>query len=437
MKSQLNLNRSELSLLELIAVEGPELLTGLDPNFVLHNYELLARPKQKFPTGNWLTWLIKSGRGFGKTFVGANWVIHKAKTQKYPIAIIGKNSADVRDVQVEVNESSILKQSPSWFMPEYQPSKRRLVWPNGVIGILYSAEDPDLLRGPQHGSVWADEFAKYQYPKELWDNVLFGLRLGDNPQAVITTTPRPIKTLIEIAKDPNTVITTGSTFENRSNLSSIALEELYKKYNGTRLGRQELYGEILTDVPGALWTYTNLDKYRITKSPELKEIIIAIDPAMTANETSNETGIVVCGIDDNSHGYLLEDVSGIYQPVDWARKVESLYTKYQANRIVAEVNQGGDLVKSNLDMYCKSQGKPLLPFTSVRATRSKYIRAEPIATLYEQGRVHHVGTFAELEDQLCNWLPGDNSPDRLDATVWGFTYLLVKENIITTGQSLW
>lgn len=432
------LNLSELSLKEKIALTDPSLLDKLDKELLLYNYKFNARPKQQFPDGDWLTWLIKSGRGFGKSWVGSNWVIDRAKKYKEPIAVIGKNAADVRDVQVEVGASSILKLSPPWFKPEYQPSKRRLIFPNGVLAILYSAEDPDLLRGPQHGSAWLDEFCKFQYPQELWDNLLFGLRLGNKPQAVITTTPRPIKTLKQIASDPKTVVTTGSTFENRYNLANVFLSEIKNRYDGTRLGRQELYGEILLDNPGALFNYTNLDQYRVKQAPELKQIVVAIDPAITAEEDSNETGLIVAGIDEQNHGYTIEDASNIYHPQEWALKAINLYDKHKANYIVAEVNQGGLMVVNTINQAAKSIGHSPIQVKTVHATKGKFLRAEPVAVLFEQGRVHHVGNFPELEDQMTSFLPGDGkSPDRLDALVWAYYHLLVKQLETKEEESFW
>ena len=431
----------DLSLMENCAL-NPDLLEILAPSdaekkLLLFNFDFLARPKQFFPEGDWYTWLIKSGRGFGKTWVGSQWIIHRAKTQKYPLAIIGKNAADVRDVQVEVGDSSILKLSPPWFKPEYQPSKRRLIWPNGVIGILYSAEDPDLLRGPQHSSAWLDEFAKYQYPKEVWDNLLFGLRLGD-PKSLITTTPRPIKQLIKIADHKRTIITSGSTYENKGNLAPIFLKEIEAAYGGTRLGRQELLGELLLDNPGALWTIDVLEANTILAQPSDLEIWIAIDPAVTSNERSNETGIIVVGKKEET-AFVLADLSGIYSPNEWAKVVLDAFKKYDADGVVAEVNQGGDLVESNLMAYARSIGfdRPI-PYKGVRATKGKYLRAQPVSTLYEQGKVKHIGSLPELEDQLLTWIPGDESPDRLDALVWGITHLLVRPDIIqTSSESLW
>ncbi|RTK96564.1 MAG: ATP-binding protein [Neisseriaceae bacterium] len=404
---------------------------------MLNTYEFKARPKQFFPTGDWRIWLLISGRGFGKSFVGSNWVIHKAMTQKYPIALIGSNAADTRDYMVEQGESSIIKQCPKWFIPQYQASKRRLLFPNGVVAILYSAEDPDQLRGFNGNSAWCDELAKYQYPDETWDNLQFALRLGNHPQIVVTTTPRPIKLIKQLWSDSAVIKTIGSTAENRSNLAQSFVEYVYNKYSGTRLGRQELEGEILMDVPGALWSYSNLDQYRVSKAPELKQIVVAIDPAVTAEEDSNETGIVVCGIDENDHGYTLEDCSGIYHPNEWALKAIHLYEKYQANYIIAEVNQGGDLVLNNIRQVAKSLKKPYIPIKGVRATKGKFTRAEPSATLYEQGKIHHVSNFATLEDQLCTWLPGEDSPDRLDALVWAYTHLMIKYQDSTESESPW
>lgn len=440
------LDKSQLSNLEKLALLPKADQLDYLSNFtddqiekLLTSYAFIARPKQQFPKGDWRTWLIGSGRGFGKTFIGANWVLNQAQTQKYPIALIGANAADVRDYMIEVGESSIIKQSPKWFLPQYQPSKRRLIFPNGVIAIAYSADNPDQLRGFNGNSAWIDELAKFQYPVEVWDNLNFSLRLGDNPKTVITTTPRPIKLIRQLYADKDVIKTFGSTNENRSNLASSFVDFIYKKYDGTRLGRQELSGELLTDVPGALFNYDNLDRCRVTKAPDLKQIIISVDPAVTAEEGSNETGIVVCGIDEQDHGYLLEDKSGIYHPLEWGKIAVDLYTKYKADYIVAEVNQGGDLVANNINQVGKSLGFRHIPVKSVHATKGKQLRAEPIATLYEQEKIHHIGNYPDLEDQITTWVPGDKlSPDRLDAIVWAFTFLLIKQVEITTqGESLW
>jgi len=395
---------------------------------LLESYEFKARPKQLFPKGDWRTWLLLSGRGFGKSFVGSNFVINQAQTQNYPIALIGANAADVRDYMIELGESSIVKQSPKWFTPDYQPSKRRLVFPNGVIAVAFSADNPDQLRGFNGNSAWIDELAKYQYPNEVWDNLNFSLRVGNTPKVIITTTPRPLKLIKELWADPLVKKTVGSTLENRSNLASPFIDYIYKKYSGTRLGRQELEGEILMDTPGALWTYQNLDQNRVSKAPILKQIVIAIDPAITADEDSNETGIIVSGIDELDHGFVLEDASGIYHPNEWATEAIKLYEKYKASYIIAEVNQGGDLVTNNIQQVAKSLGKSFIPCKKVHASKGKFTRAEPVAALYEQHRISHVGVFPELEDSMCTFLQGDKlSPDRMDALVWGFYFLLVKQ----------
>ena len=406
---------------------------------LLESYEFRARPKQLFPRGDWRIWLLLSGRGFGKSFVGSNWVINQAQIQKYPIALIGSNAADVRDYMVEQGESSIIKQAPKWFIPQYQSSKRRLVFPNGVVAILYSAEDPDQLRGFNGNSAWCDELAKWQYPDDTWDNLQFALRLGNQPRIVVTTTPRPIKLVKELWKDPTVVKTIGSTAENKSNLASSFIEYVYDKYAGSRLGRQELEGEILLDNPGALFSYSNLDSNRVKKAPELKQTVVAIDPAITAEEDSNETGIVVAGIDESNHGYTLEDASGIYHPQEWAIVAIKLFDKYKANYIVIETNQGGDMAVNTIQQAAKSLNHSFIPVKKVHATKGKYLRAEPISVLYEQNKISHVGNFPTLEDQMTSFLPGDDkSPDRLDALVWAYTYLLVKQNeVIVSDESLW
>lgn len=441
----------ELSRLERLALLPKEEQEEYLSNFteeelerLITSYSFIARPKQVFPTGDWRTWLINSGRGFGKTFIGSNWAIEQAQTQKYPIALIGANAADVRDYMIETGESSIIKQSPKWFTPEYQPSKRRLVFPNGVIAVAYSADNPDQLRGFNGARAWIDELAKFKYPTEVWDNLNFALRLGETPKVVITTTPRPIKLIRQLYADSDVLKTFGSTNENRSNLATSFVDYIYKKYDGTRLGRQELAGELLTDVPGALWSYSKLDETRLNKHPDLKLVVVAIDPAVTAEEDSNETGIVVCGIDENDHGYLLEDKSGVYSPVQWAEIAIDLYDTYSANYIVGEVNNGGDLVESNIQSTAKIlslQGKrksSYIPYKKVHASRSKYIRAEPISSLYDKNQIHHIGTFPELEDQLCNWVHGEDSPDRLDALVWGFSCLMLKNETVTVqSDSIW
>lgn len=342
---------------------------------------------------------------------------------QYPIAIIGQTKADARDTMIEMGDSSILRQCPPDFMPNYEPSKRRLTWPNGAQAIVYSGDEPDQLRGPQHGLAWLDELAKYKYPQETWDNMEFGLRLGQWPHVVVTTTPKPILIVRELLKDPATRTATGSTFENAPNLPERFLERLRHKYEGTRLGRQELYAEILSDVPGALWTRDTLELYRVRTPPhDLMRVVVAIDPAVTATKDSDETGIVVCAIGGTDrHGYVLEDLTVRGSPEEWARIAVNAYHRHKADRIIGEANNGGDMVEATIrtvDRY--------VSYKSVRASRSKRTRAEPVSSLYEQGRVHHVGTFGQLEDQQCTWVPGEPSPDRVDALVWGLTELMLR-----------
>jgi phage terminase large subunit-like protein len=386
-----------------------------------YEWRFWARPNQIAPEGAWHVWLVSAGRGYGKTRTGAEWVNDRAKRNPHErIALIGATAADTRDVMVE-GESGILAVSPPWNRPHYEPSKRRLTWPNGAMATTYSAEEPDRLRGPQHGAAWADEVAAWAYP-ETWDQLMFGLRLGTDPRVIATTTPRPTALIRRLMKDPHTVVTRGSTFENAANLAPSFLADVRRKYEGTRLGRQELFAELLDDTPGALWNYAQIDALRVPRAPALRRIVVAIDPAVTANEESDETGIVVAGLGEDGHGYVLQDLSGKFSPDGWARLAVQAYRTYEADRIIAEVNNGGDLVERVIRTV-----DPHVPYTAVHASRGKRVRAEPVAALDEQGRVHHVGSFAALEDQMCTWdsTTGERSPDRMDARVWAITELML------------
>lgn len=334
---------------------------------------------------------------------------------------------------VEIGDSSILKVAPPWFYPTYEPSKRRLTFPNGTICIIYSGDDPGQLRGPQHMKAWVDELAKFKYPEETWDNLEFGLRLGDIPQIICTTTPRPIKIIKDLVADKRTVETRGNTMENASNLNHLFLQRMLDKYQGTRLGRQELDGDILDDNPNALWKRALIEDSRVTSHPHLDRIVVGVDPATTSNSKSNDTGIVVAGIDKRGidiktgkripHFYVLGDYTIHESPQKWATAVVSAYNKHAADRVVGETNNGGDLVESNIRTVAQD-----ISFTSVHASRGKAPRAEPVSSLYEQGRVHHVGFYPYLEDQQCDWVPGEGeSPDRVDALVWAITALMGKE----------
>jgi phage terminase large subunit-like protein len=387
---------------------------------LLYDWTFLARDKQLPPPGNWQTWLILAGRGFGKSRTGAEWVRAQVEQHgKRRIALVGRTAADARDVMVE-GESGLLAVCPSWNKPRYEPSKRRLTWPNGAIATTYSGDKPDQLRGAQHEAAWCDELAAWRYA-ESFDQLLFGLRLGTHPQIVVTTTPRPTKIIRSLMSDPSVVVTTGTTYENKANLAPSALAQLIRKYAGTRLGRQELEAAILDDAPGALWKRDNIETHRRLKAPELTRIVVGVDPAATSNADSDETGILVCGISRDGHGYVLDDKSLQASPDGWARAAVVAYHAHECDRVIAEANNGGEMVEHTLRTVDAN-----VPVKLVRASRGKATRAEPIAALYEQGKVHHVGAFAELEDQLCQWTPGDaDSPDRLDALVWCLTELMI------------
>jgi phage terminase large subunit-like protein len=380
-------------------------------------WEFWARPEQIAPEGDWPIWLVKAGRGWGKTRVGAEWV-RGQKEKVGRIALIGPTAADVRDVMVD-GDSGLISISPPWDKPEYQPSKRRIVWKNGSVAYMYSADEPERLRGPQHGAAWCDEIGSWRYP-DTWDMMMFGLRLGKNPKVVATTTPRPTPLMKQIQSMSSTVITRGSTYDNRANLAASFFSSIITKYEGTRLGRQELEGHDLDDNPGALWNREIIDAARVRKAMDMARIVVAVDPAVTSGEESDETGIVVVGKDEFGHAYVIEDCSVKGTPDEWGRAAVDAMKRHQADRIVAEVNQGGDMVRYVLETIDKN-----LPIKLVRASRGKMARAEPISALYEQGKVHHVGAFHKLEDQMCTWEPGMKSPDRMDALVWGMTELML------------
>jgi phage terminase large subunit-like protein len=393
---------------------------------IKYDWAYRARPEQLPPPGDWRVWLLLAGRGFGKTRTGAELVrarvgAHTARR----IALVAPTAADARDVMVE-GESGLLAIAPPADRPLYEPSKRRLTWPNGAVATLFSADEPERLRGPQHDFAWCDELAAWRYP-EAWDMLMFGLRLGDDPRAVVTTTPRPTRLIRALLADPKVVTTRGATAENRANLAPAFLDQIVKRYQGTRLGRQELDAELLDDMPGGLWQRGIIEATRTSTAPQFSRVVVAIDPAVSASEHADETGIIAAGRDSNGHGYVLADASGRYAPAEWARIAIAAYGARQADRIVAEINNGGDMVEATLRMI-----DPNVPFSAVRAARGKVARAEPVAALYEQGRIHHIGTFAQLEDQMCSFTSDFDrttagySPDRVDALVWAFTELLVE-----------
>lgn len=383
-----------------------------------YRWSFWARDEQLPPDGTWLIWLILAGRGWGKTRTGAEWVQREVTAgRRHSLALIGSTVADIRDIMIE-GESGILQIAPPWFKPEYKPSLRKVVWPNGAEAITYSAEDPDQLRGPNVDGAWCDELAAWKYAREAWDMLMFTLRSGDDPRAVVTTTPRPTKIVRELVNSPTTHVTRGRTADNAANLAPAFMAHIVAKYAGTRLGRQELDAEILDDNPGALWKRDELDGHRVIKHPDLVRVEVGVDPAATSGEDSDETGIIGAGVDATGHGYVLEDASLRGTPHQWATAAVTLYHKLRADRIVAEVNNGGEMVEYTIHTI-----DPSVPVKMVHASRGKVTRAEPISTAYERGGVSHVGTFPTLEDQLCAWTQGDKSPDRLDALVWVLTDL--------------
>lgn len=402
--------------------QGVDWTNDYDDHFLrsaVYDWSLWARAAQLAPPGDWRIWLILAGRGFGKTRSGAEWIRQQVDQGKAGrIALVGATAADVRDTMVE-GESGLLRVFPDEQRPRYEPSKRRVTFHTGAIATTYSADEPDRLRGPNHDLAWADEVAAWRYA-ESWDQLMFGLRIGDRPRAVATTTPKPTRLIRTLVERHDTAVTRGSTYDNASNLSPAFLDEMRSRYEGTRLGRQELDAELLLDAEGALWTRDLLDGARTTTVPTLSRVVVAIDPAVTANTGSDETGIIVAGVGVDGDGYVLEDRTVKGTPAEWAAAAVTAYHVHKADRIVAESNQGGDMVSHTLRTVDKN-----VPIRLVHASRGKRTRAEPVAALYEQGRVHHAGPFPELEDQLCTWTPDGASPDRLDALVWALTELMV------------
>jgi len=404
-----------------------------------------ARPEQLPPPNPWRVWFLQMPRGWGKTRTGAETVRFWVETnQAQHIALVNDTAADVRDVQVE-GPDGILSVSPPWNRPQYEPSKRRLTWPNGAIAICYAAEAPSLLRGPQHDKAWCDELAKWQNLQRkdangetAWSNLLMGLRVGDNPQCIVTTTPRPIPLIKALLHQSRVVVTRGRLEDNRANLSDAWYQDIHQQYDGTRLGRQELEGELLEEIEGALWTLAIFDQYRVHERPvDLKRVVVAIDPS--GSSRGAEAGIVVAGLGIDNHGYLLADTSERCAPDRWGRLAVQAYDTYMADAIVAETNYGGEMVTAVVQSAAQAlhrEGQRQSPFVHVRvvtASRGKQVRAEPVSALYAQGRVHHVGTWPALEDQMATWVPGAESPDRLDAAVWAITDLMVGQMPMTVS----
>ena len=406
---------------------SPEALASLK-----YDWDFWSRPNQLPPEGDWNTWVVMAGRGFGKTRMGSEWI--RSLAHKYPgcrIALVAETAADARDVMIK-GDSGLLSVDPTLDDDCWSPTNRCLTWPNGSRAFTYNGTTPDQLRGPQHHFAWVDELAKFEYMQEAWDQLQFGLRLGRHPQSLVTTTPRPLPLIKKLCNDPDVVVTKGATLDNQANLAKNTIKQLYDRYGGTRLGRQELEGEILEDIPGALWRREDIDSGRLNHAPDdLERVIVAVDPAASSEERSDENGIVVVGLardkDGYARGYVLEDASLRGTPEEWSRRAVQMYRKWEADRIVAEKNNGGEMVETVIRTADRS-----VPVRLVHATRGKVVRAEPISALYEQGRVHHVGRFDELEDQMCLFSidnvrnSSTGSPDRVDALVWGLTEIFEK-----------
>lgn len=396
---------------------------------LLHTWEFWARPEQLLPptpdpyAKPWSTWLILAGRGWGKTQTGAQAIRRLIETHGYHrIALLGGNAAEVRDVMIE-GPSGILASAAPWFRPTYIPSKRKVIWPNGAVALAYSAEEFESLRGPQFDAAWLDELAKWRYASQTFDQLQFGLRLGRRPIQIITTTPRPVDVLKRLMRFSTTIVTHGVTYDNLMNLAPQFRETIIGRYEGTRLGRQELNAELLDDNPDALWSHKGIEQARVPtiEGIALERIVVAVDPPATE---SGRCGIVAVG-KAGGHAYVLEDASVEGRsPGGWAAAAVSCYYKHGADCVVAEINQGGDMVTSVM-----RQVDNTLPVVSVRAYRGKWLRAEPVAALYEQVRVHHVGVLPELEDQMVQLTPQNlakgKSPDNLDALVWALTELML------------
>lgn len=410
----------------------------VDPDQVRYDWDLWARPNQQMPQGKWLIWLMLGGRGMGKSRSLSEFV-RKMKDRHPRGILVARTAADLRNTMVE-GDSGILACSPPWDRPIYTKIPHRLTWSNGAVASLFSAEEPDALRGPQCNWFAADELATWKYLDDAWANLMFGWRLEPGPKGFIATTPRPVKVLKDLMDRKDVAVTRGSSYENAANLAPEYYANVIAPYEGTRLGRQEIEGELLLDVPGALWTYEMLDACRVErdKMPTMRRIVVAIDPAVTSGEASDLTGIIVAGVGTDGHGYVLEDATIKGSPLVWARQAISRFAKWEADLIVAEVNNGGELVERNLRAVDRR-----IPFKAVRATRGKLKRAEPVANMFEQKMIHiprDQQAFGELEEQLRMFTPDEKflkSPDRADAMVWAFYDLFKLEDRLKRARTLW
>jgi phage terminase large subunit-like protein len=410
----------------------PLALENLPPDWVValgRDFVSRAHWHQLPPDGDWTTWLMIGGRGAGKTRAGAEWVrslVSGGRPQARRVALIGETEHDVREVMIE-GPSGLLALRGLGQRPKWISSRRRLEWDNGAVAYAFSAEDPESLRGPQFDAAWCDELAKWRHADATFDMLQFGLRLGKRPRQVITTTPRPIPLIKRLIADPQTAVTRAATQMNKDNLAPAFIDTVLARYAGTRLGRQEIDGEIIDDRPDALWSRALIESCRVAHAPALARIVVAVDPPAAAHRRANACGIVAAGRSEEGCVFVLADetVAGL-SPIGWAAKAVTLWRKLSADALVVEVNQGGDMVRTVI-----AQADASVPVQSVHARRGKYVRAEPVAALYEQGRVKHAGAFPALEDEMCDFgldgLSSGGSPDRLDAMVWAVTTLTFAE----------
>ena len=407
--------------------------TSKEASHLIHDFSFWARPNQLPPDGDWTVWLIMGGRGSGKTRPGAEWIIQKEREGCRRMALVAETESDGRKIMVE-GPSGLLACAPPDNRPEYHPENRELIWRSGARADLFSGDSPDQLPGYAFDAAWADEVAKWKYPEEAYTHLDLALREGDDAQCVITTTPRPLAFLRNLRKDPGCVTVQAKTYDNAPHLSARFIKRIKQRYDGTEIGRQEIDGELLEDIRGALWTLSQINETRILNPAgaptTYSRKVIGVDPQ--GKEASNtiwipdkdqgrETGIVVCGEGSDGRGYVLDDRSGDYNPSGWARVVEEAYHQHGADRIVAEANNGGEMVRHTIHTV-----DPSLPVEIVRASEGKKTRAEPVSALYEQGKVSHVGNFASLEDEMCSYTGRGRSPNRLDALVWAFTELFLR-----------
>ncbi|WP_413816225.1 DNA-packaging protein [Palleronia sp. THAF1] len=401
-------------------------------------FDIWAMTHQRPPAGDWTNWVILGGRGAGKTRAGAEWVRSMVEGARPTdpgrasrVALVGETFDQVRDVMI-FGESGIIACCPPDRVPEWQATRRRLVWPNGATATAYSAHEPEALRGPQFDAAWVDELAKWRKAQDAWDMLQFCLRLGDHPRSCITTTPRSIPLLRRLLAQSSTVSTHAPTQANSANLAPSFLTEVRERYGNTRLAQQELQGVLLDDIEGALWSVGQLAEARIETLPVVSRIVVAVDPPVTGGKNADTCGIVVAGLTTEGQGVVIEDASIKGSPLQWARAVIDAYHRHAADRVIAETNQGGDLIESLLRQVDRT-----VPYRSVHASKGKVIRAEPVAALYEQDKVRHLGEWPELESQMAQMTStgfrGAGSPDRVDALVWALSELMLSKRRANPG----